>query len=144
MSYLGAAGQCLCQDAESPAIAAEASYVFPIHGGRCSGRQSSDGGRLQPKCQDFNGFAGGSRLAHQSTIRTRMWLYFCIINFMDANASGVLLSGRECLKSAGSTQFTHPRNRTSSFVDRGTERQGNCCKTAHRLSDRQDPSAKLL
>jgi len=49
-------------------------------------------------------------------IRAKMWLYLCIISFMDANTSAAVFSGRECLKIGGSTQFIHPKNNTRFFL----------------------------
>jgi len=40
-----------------------------------------------------------------------------MLSFMDADTSGVLFAGRECLKIGGSTQFIHPKNNVRFYLD---------------------------
>ena len=51
-----------------------------------------------------------------SAIQSRIWIYFCIVNFTDANASGVLSVSRRALELASSLHLAHTRSFLQYFI----------------------------
>jgi len=50
------------------------------------------------------------------TIRARGWFYLCVINYVDCNTSGILLSGLKSLKIADNHRLAHTRGVSKYFI----------------------------